>query len=108
MLGGKAAGIAAEKTGVSQPTVERAPSFAMRCKPAVRAGRDRLRHGLWLFSPHRIGLAYNVGDLVYVEPWGVRVVVDGKLVTGQNQMSASEYAIAFNHALAVKDPVLTM
>ncbi len=45
-------------------------------------------------------------DFVHVEPWGVRVVVDGKLVTGQNQMSATEYAIAFNHMLAGKNPVL--
>ena len=45
-------------------------------------------------------------DFVHVEPWGVRVVVDGKLVTGQNQMSASEYAIAFNHVLTGKNPVL--
>jgi putative intracellular protease/amidase len=47
-------------------------------------------------------------DFVHVEPWGVRVVVDGKLVTGQNQMSASEYAIAFNHVLAGENPVLTV
>lgn len=47
-------------------------------------------------------------DFIHVEPWGVRVVVDGKLVTGQNQMSASEYAIAFNHVLAGKTPVLTV
>ncbi len=47
-------------------------------------------------------------DFVHVEPWGVRVVVDGKLVTGQNQMSASEYAVAFNHVLAGTDPVLTV
>ena len=45
-------------------------------------------------------------EFVHVEPWGVRVVVDGKLITGQNQMSASEYSIAFNHALAGADPVL--
>jgi putative intracellular protease/amidase len=45
-------------------------------------------------------------NLVHVEPWGLRVVVDGKLITGQNQQSASEYAIAFNHALAGESPVL--
>jgi putative intracellular protease/amidase len=41
----------------------------------------------------------------HVEPWGLQVVVDGKLVTGQNQMSASEYAIAFNHVLDGRNPV---
>jgi hypothetical protein len=34
------------------------------------------------------------------------VVVDGKLITGQNRQSASEYAIAFNHVLASESPVL--
>lgn len=46
-------------------------------------------------------------EFIHVEPWGVRVVVDGNLVTGQNQMSASEYAIAFNHVLTGKSPVLS-
>jgi len=45
-------------------------------------------------------------DFVHVEPWGVRVVIDGNLITGQNQQSASEYAIAFNHLLAGESPVL--
>ena len=40
-----------------------------------------------------------------VEPWGLCVVVDGKLISGQNQQSASEYSIAFNHALAGGSPV---
>ena len=34
------------------------------------------------------------------EPRGIRVVVDGTLVTGQNQQSASDYTILFNHVLA--------
>lgn len=42
----------------------------------------------------------------HVEPWNVHVVVDGKLITGQNQQSASEYAIAFNHLLAGTSPVV--
>ncbi len=33
------------------------------------------------------------------------VVVDGKLVTGQNQQSASEYALALLHAMAGESPV---
>ena len=41
-----------------------------------------------------------------VEPWEVHVVVDGKVITGQNQQSASEYAIAFNHLLAGASPVV--
>jgi putative intracellular protease/amidase len=45
-------------------------------------------------------------DFVHVEPWGIRVVVDGKLITGQNQQSASEYAIAYNHLLSGSSPVL--
>ena len=45
-------------------------------------------------------------DFVHVEPWGLRVVIDGKLVTGQNQQSASEYAIALTHVLAGRSPVL--
>jgi len=46
-------------------------------------------------------------DFVHVQPQGVRVVVDGPLVTGQNQQSASEYALQFNHLLFGVDPVLT-
>jgi putative intracellular protease/amidase len=42
----------------------------------------------------------NAGaDFSFVEPFGVRVVVEEKLITGQNQQSASEYSIAFNHLL---------
>ena len=45
-------------------------------------------------------------NFVHVEPWGLRVVVEGNLITGQNQQSASEYAIALTHLLAGKSPVL--
>ncbi|PRY04472.1 type 1 glutamine amidotransferase domain-containing protein [Paraburkholderia sp. BL25I1N1] len=47
-------------------------------------------------------------EFFHVEPWGLRVVVDGKLVTGQNQFSASEYAIALNHVLAGETPVIAV
>lgn len=47
-------------------------------------------------------------DFVHVEPWGVRVVVDGRLITGQNQQSASEYAIAYIHLLQGATPVLAV
>jgi putative intracellular protease/amidase len=39
------------------------------------------------------------------EPNGLRVVVDGKLITGQSQYSASEYSIAFHHLLTGRSPV---
>ncbi|MGF7036856.1 type 1 glutamine amidotransferase domain-containing protein [Mucilaginibacter sp. OV119] len=42
----------------------------------------------------------------HVEPWGLHVIVTGKLITGQNQQSASEYAIAYNHLLAGSNPVI--
>ena len=45
-------------------------------------------------------------NFVHVEPWGVRVVLDGLLITGQNQQSASEYAIAYNHLLDGATPVI--
>jgi putative intracellular protease/amidase len=41
-----------------------------------------------------------------VEPWGTHVVVDGKLITGQNQQSASEYSIAYLKLLTGKSPVV--
>jgi putative intracellular protease/amidase len=42
----------------------------------------------------------------HVEPWGLKVVVDGRLVTGQNQQSASEYSLAYLHALTGLDPTV--
>ena len=41
----------------------------------------------------------------HVGPWGVRVQVDGRLITGQNQQSASEYTLAFHHLLTGQNPV---
>jgi putative intracellular protease/amidase len=40
-----------------------------------------------------------------VDPYGIHVVVDGKLVTGQNQQSASEYALALHHVSVGRSPV---
>jgi len=40
-----------------------------------------------------------------VAPNDPGVVVDGKLITGQNQQSASEYALALLHAMAGHNPV---
>jgi putative intracellular protease/amidase len=42
-----------------------------------------------------------------VEPFAPCVVVDGKLVTGQNQFSASEYGIALYHAMTGRSAVQT-
>jgi putative intracellular protease/amidase len=41
-----------------------------------------------------------------VEPHGACVVLDGKLLTGQNQFSASDYGIALFHKMAGESPVL--
>jgi putative intracellular protease/amidase len=41
------------------------------------------------------------------EPQGVRVVIDGNLITGQNQQSASEYGIALHNAIAGQHPVVS-
>lgn len=46
------------------------------------------------------GITFSATD-----PWGVRVVVDGKMITGQNQQSASEYSIAYLHLLGGASPV---
>jgi putative intracellular protease/amidase len=40
------------------------------------------------------------------EPQGIRVVIDGNLITGQNQQSASEYGIALHDAITGQNPVL--
>ncbi|SEJ94977.1 type 1 glutamine amidotransferase domain-containing protein [Pseudomonas sp. NFR16] len=45
---------------------------------------------------------------VHTSPWNSKVVVDGKLITAQNQQSASDYAIAFTHLLSESNPVLTV
>ena len=44
-------------------------------------------------------------DFSAAPPNGLRVMVDGKLITGQSQFSASEYAIAFHHLLTGQSPV---
>ncbi len=46
------------------------------------------------------GALYTEGGLY--QPW---VVIDGKLVTGQNQQSASEYAISLLHVMTGTSPV---
>ena len=39
------------------------------------------------------------------EPYAPKVVIDGKLITGQNQQSASEYALALFHRMTGDTPV---
>ena len=39
------------------------------------------------------------------EPYAPKVVIDGKLITGQNQQSASEYGLALRHKLTGETPV---
>ena len=46
------------------------------------------------------------GDYQRVAPNDPYVVVDGKLVTGQNQQSASEYALVLLHTMSGQDPVV--
>jgi hypothetical protein len=42
------------------------------------------------------------------QPNGLRVIVDGKLLTGQSQYSASEYAIQLHHLLTGTSPVVVV
>jgi putative intracellular protease/amidase len=46
------------------------------------------------------------GDYQRVAPNDPFVIVDGKLVTGQNQQSASEYALVLLHAMSGQNPVV--
>jgi putative intracellular protease/amidase len=63
--------------------------------------------GPGFFIPHYpqkvledVGTVYS--SVAYTDP---RVVVDGKLITGQNQQSASEYAIALLQLITGESPV---
>jgi putative intracellular protease/amidase len=40
-----------------------------------------------------------------IQPYTPKVIVDGKLITGQDQSAASEYALAFLHLLTGHSPV---
>ncbi len=40
-----------------------------------------------------------------IQPYTPKVIVDGKLITGQDQSAASEYALAFLHLMTGHDPV---
>jgi putative intracellular protease/amidase len=60
------------------------------------------------FIPNFPQPSMEAAGIIYehTDPWEAHVVVDGKLITGQNQQSASEYAIAFNHLISGKNPVV--
>jgi putative intracellular protease/amidase len=63
--------------------------------------------GPGFFLPHYPQKVLEEVGALYrsVEPYAPCVVVDGKLVTGQNQQSASEYGIVLLHAIAGVSPV---
>jgi putative intracellular protease/amidase len=59
--------------------------------------------------PHYPQTVLEQAGSVYqrVAPNDPLVVVDGKLITGQNQQSASEYALVLLHAMTGKSPVVS-
>jgi putative intracellular protease/amidase len=63
--------------------------------------------GSGFLIPHYPQTVLEETGAVYTstEPYGPKVVIDGKLITGQNQQSASEYALALLHAMTGKSPV---
>jgi putative intracellular protease/amidase len=63
--------------------------------------------GSTFLIPHYPQTVLEETGAVYtrVEPNDPCVVVDGRLITGQNQQSASEYALALLHAMAGASPV---
>lgn len=63
--------------------------------------------GSGFILPHYPQTALEQAGALYSreEPYSPHVVVDGKLITGTNQQSASEYAVALFHALSGKSPV---
>ena len=63
--------------------------------------------GSGFLIPHFPQTVLEENGAVYtrVAPNDPCVVVDGKLVTGQNQQSASEYALALLHVIAGDSPV---
>jgi putative intracellular protease/amidase len=63
--------------------------------------------GSGFLIPHYPQAVLEAAGTVYsrVAPNDPYVVIDGKLVTGQNQQSASEYALALLHAITGSSPV---
>ena len=79
-----------------------------RCATGFSRAEDHLAEEMYGtdFIPHFPQPTMEAAGIrfVHVEPWGVRVVVDGTLITGQNQQSASEHAIAYIHLLGGVSP----
>jgi putative intracellular protease/amidase len=65
--------------------------------------------GTGFLIPHYPQTVLEETGAVYTstEPYAPKVVVDGKLITGQNQQSASEYALALLHKMTGDSPVST-
>jgi putative intracellular protease/amidase len=63
--------------------------------------------GSGFLIPHYPQTVLEETGAVYTstDPYAPCVVVDGKLVTGQNQQSASEYALALLHKMTGRSPV---
>ena len=65
--------------------------------------------GTGFLIPHYPQTVLEETGAVYTstEPYAPKVVVDGKLITGQNQQSASEYALAMLHKMTGNSPEST-
>ena len=63
--------------------------------------------GAGFVIPHYPQTVLESTGAVYssVQPYTPRVIVDGKLITGQDQSAASEYALAFLHLMTGHSPV---
>src|SRR5271155_5279781 len=63
--------------------------------------------GSGFLIPHYPQTVLEESGAVYssTEPYAPKVVIDGKLITGQNQQSASEYALALLHKMTGSSPV---
>jgi putative intracellular protease/amidase len=63
--------------------------------------------GAGFVIPHYPQTVLESTGAVYssVQPYTPKVIVDGKLITGQDQSAASEYALAFLHLMTGHSPV---
>ena len=65
--------------------------------------------GSGFLIPHYPQTVLEETGAVYksTKPYAPKVIIDGKLITGQDQASASEYALAFLHMMTGHSPVST-
>ena len=63
--------------------------------------------GSGFIIPHYPQTVLEETGAVYtsIQPYTPKVVVDGKLITGQDQSAASEYALALLHLMTGHSPV---